>query len=176
MRTGGLIAVFALFATSAMGDNASVLARGVTGRWRVTVFAADKPLHAGKVDLSILIQDGRTGEVARDVDVAMEIQNHRTTFQHRANGNRILYSASIVLRASSEMPAEISIRRGGEQSVLRCSLGAVSAEDSIARYALCFAVVPAGLLLGWRAAKRQATKPFTRTGESGANRHVPDRL
>lgn len=164
MRLRSLIAAYALFATYAVGDGASVLAQGASGPWRVMLFAADQPLHAGKVDLKILVQDARTGEVARDVDVAMEIEGDRIMFGRGDRGNRILYGATVVVKASNETPVTISIRRAGEQAVLHCSLRVVAAKNSSAGYLLCFAVVPAGLLLGWRVMKRRPAELFRRTG------------
>lgn len=132
-----------------------MLARGAAGPWIVTVFAPEKPPSAGKVDLSILVQNGDTGEPVRNAEIEMAIQDERITFGRRTSGNRILYSATPVLKAAGQTPVEIRIRRGREEAVLRCRLRVVSATDSTAAYVLCLAVVPAGVFLGWRNARRR---------------------
>ena len=159
MRLRWLITLYALLASHAMGDGAYMLARGAAGPWLVTLFAPEDPLRAGSVDLSILVQDERTGEPSPDVEVVMETPSERIMFGHRANGNRILYRARPVLQASREVPAEIIIRGGGQKAVLRCSLRVASAENFAAGYVLCFAALPAGLLVAWWKANR-----FRRTG------------
>ncbi len=56
-------------AATARGDGGTLRLRERTGPYEVAVFTAPTPLRAGRVDLSILVQDAGSGEPVRDARV-----------------------------------------------------------------------------------------------------------
>ena len=65
-----ILATF-LLAAPARGDGGTVRISERAGPYRVTVFTSPSPLRAGPVDVSVLVQDGETGELATDVRVTV---------------------------------------------------------------------------------------------------------
>lgn len=69
--TSGLWAflVLGLVAHSARGDGGKVRVSRRAGPYLVTVFTTPTPLRAGLADISVLVQDPKTEEIASDVNV-----------------------------------------------------------------------------------------------------------
>lgn len=64
---------FAVAAAAAhvRADGGTVRYSGVDGPYRLTVFSTPTPARAGKVDVSVLVQDAATGDVAGDAAVTI---------------------------------------------------------------------------------------------------------
>lgn len=60
---------FWLLPLDARGDGGTVRLSEQIGAYRVTVFTAPTPVQAGAVDISVLVQDAVTGELATDVPI-----------------------------------------------------------------------------------------------------------
>jgi hypothetical protein len=57
----------------ARADGGTVRLSDQKGNYRITVFTSPTPLRAGPVDISVLVQDAATGEVASGVQVAIKV-------------------------------------------------------------------------------------------------------
>ncbi len=78
MRSFAICLAFAcLFQASwcapVLGDGGTVCMSGTRGPFSITVFTAPTPLRAGPVDISILVQDARTGEVTTNTLVTVRL-------------------------------------------------------------------------------------------------------
>jgi hypothetical protein len=65
-------------AHSARGDGGIVRASGRSGPYVVTVFTMPTPLRVGKADVSIMVQDGETGQVVAGADAAVRLERATT--------------------------------------------------------------------------------------------------
>jgi hypothetical protein len=104
----------------AFADGGAVIKQQISGPYRVTLFGSPSPLRAGPADLSVMIQDAKTGEpvlnqsVAIDVKAALDSTSTAwlppccsmaksagtVTATHANAQNKLLYAANIVLPAS----------------------------------------------------------------------------
>lgn len=119
---------------SALADGGAVLSQQISGPYRVTLFGSPAPLRAGPADLSVLLQDAKTGAPVLDQTVALELQaaadprseawvppccsmklRPATVPATHANAqNKLLYAANLLLPASG--PHQILIRIGEEKN------------------------------------------------------------
>jgi hypothetical protein len=56
----------------ARADGGRLCVNEQAGPWQVAVFTSPTPLHSGIVDVSILVQETATGQVARDIAVTVD--------------------------------------------------------------------------------------------------------
>jgi hypothetical protein len=112
----------------AFADGGVVLAQQTSGPYRITLFGSPSPLRAGPADLSVFVQDLKTGEAVLTPKVDVQVQAASTdageawvppccsmtmgartiTATHDAAQNKLLYAANIVLPASG--PHKILVR------------------------------------------------------------------
>ncbi len=70
-----LVSSFILYPSSFLrADGGTVRLSEQKGGYRITVFTAPTPVRAGPVDISVLVQDAATGELASGVQVNIEAQ------------------------------------------------------------------------------------------------------
>ncbi len=120
--------LFLFFAVSAFADGGAVLAEQTAGPYHITLFGSPSPLRAGPADLSVFIQNAKTGEAVLTPQVDIQVQAASTdvgeawvppccsmktgartvTATHDAAQNKLLYAASVVLPASG--PHKVLIR------------------------------------------------------------------
>lgn len=117
--------------SSARADGGAVLSQQIVGPYRVTLFGSPSPLRAGPADLSVMLQDAKTGAPVLDQQVTVQVQavaaaakseawvppccSMKTTVAavpatHDAAQNKLLYAANVLLPASG--PHEIVVRLG----------------------------------------------------------------
>lgn len=104
MRAGTAIFLVFLFASSANADGGLLRLSREAGGLRISVFTAPTPLRAGAVDVSVLVQDARTGRVrpglpvrvcATPVDApAAEVEAEAS---HELATNKLLQAAHLEL-------------------------------------------------------------------------------
>jgi hypothetical protein len=118
-------------AASAFADGGAVLSQTTAGPYRVTLFGSPSPLRAGPSDLSVMLQDSKTGEPVLDRPVTITVRpasNQKTeawvppccsmktqpaavAATHAAAQNKLLYAANIILPASG--PHDLIVRIDG---------------------------------------------------------------
>src|SRR5258706_7098552 len=75
MKTSGVLLMTVVLAPLVVrADGGAVCLSKISGLFLVTVFASPEPLRAGPIDISILVQDARTGGIVLDATVDLEIQ------------------------------------------------------------------------------------------------------
>ena len=57
-----------------LADGGTIRLMKQKGGYRITVFTSPAPLRAGPVDISVLVQDAATGELASGVQITIEVQ------------------------------------------------------------------------------------------------------
>jgi hypothetical protein len=152
-------------AMAARGDGGSVLSQQTSGPYRITLFGSPSPLRAGPADLSVMIQDAKTGEPVLDQSVAIDVQAAlnpgstawlppccsmakslgAVTATHASAQNKLLYAANIVLPSSGLH--DITVRVGGDKGpTLEGKIDVQSPVTPAASYWACLAAPP--LLIG----------------------------
>ena len=102
-------------------DGAVIRLRGVSGLFRVTVFTEPRFVHAGPIDVSVLVQDHSSGETILDagVDLAVQpvygskIQTVRATREQSTN--RLLEAARVNLSSEGSWELRVLVSRGSDQ-------------------------------------------------------------
>jgi hypothetical protein len=104
--------LLAMWCAPALADGGSVWLSTTKSGYRLTIFTAPTPLRAGPVDISVLAQDGSTGEPLLDARVTVRL--HRpgepaleypaTT---EAATNKLLYAAQFELPAPGRWDMEV---------------------------------------------------------------------
>jgi hypothetical protein len=125
------VTTFAAFLTLALAsptarpDGGAIRLDTQLGGYRIVAFTQPTPLRAGLIDLSVLVQDARTGQALPDATVTVEISSAnpdrpllRRSATHAAATNKLLRAAQFTLRE----PGGYGIR-----ILVEGPLGAVSA-------------------------------------------------
>jgi hypothetical protein len=118
-----------LLPVSAFADGGAVLSQQTSGPWRVTLFGSPSPLRAGPTDLSVMIQDAKTGEPVMDKTVAIKVRatvnptseawippccsmkgsGEAVPATHANAQNKLLYAANLVLPSSGAHDVIVNI-------------------------------------------------------------------
>src|SRR5262245_4003621 len=99
----GLLATILVFlsATSVLADGGTLRVSRVAGPWRVSVFTSPTPLRAGTIDLSVLVQDAKTGQVRLGVPVRVwarqDDRDVEAVATHGQATNKLLQAAHLEL-------------------------------------------------------------------------------
>ena len=129
----GLLLGLALLASvrPALADGGAVLSQQTSGPYRITLFGSPAPLRAGPADLSVMIQDAKTGEPVLDQSVSLKVRSTVDSSSeawvppccsmkvsdgllpatHAAAQNKLLYAANVILPASG--PHDFLVSVGG---------------------------------------------------------------
>src|SRR5581483_8908588 len=67
------VAVLTLIPSLATADGGSLRLSEQDGNYRITVFTSPSPPRAGPVDVSVLVQDAATGDLASGMRVAIDV-------------------------------------------------------------------------------------------------------
>jgi hypothetical protein len=126
MRTIMTLVVSAMLAPLiAHADGGTVCLREASGPFLVTVFVAPAPLRAGPIDMSVLVQDRKTGEVILDATVELAIEplsgeNPRRIARptREQATNKLLKAVRIDLPAPGWWALRVFVSRGQEEGVL----------------------------------------------------------
>ena len=111
-------------ATHAHADGGLVRARDAHGALTVTLFTSPTPLRVGAADVSVLVQDGRSGAAVLDADVVLSVTpldapgaTTQVPLSGQAATNKLLYAATIGLPAAGRCRLSAAVRHGSERSV-----------------------------------------------------------
>jgi len=122
----------AVFTSPVFADGGVVLAQKISGPYQITLFGSPSPLRAGPADLSVFVQDLKTGNAVLDSNIQIQIQAKTEgggeawvppccsmmksastmTATHDAAQNRLLYAANTIISASGTH--QISVRLNDE--------------------------------------------------------------
>jgi len=97
-------------------DGGTVRLSEQKGSYRITIFTAPTPLRAGPVDISVLVQEASTGELASDMQVAIKVARcgcPAVTLHYPATKevatNKLYYAANFDLPEPGWYSLEVSI-------------------------------------------------------------------
>jgi hypothetical protein len=114
-------------------DGGTVRLSEQRGGYRITVFTSPTPLRAGLVDLSVLVQDAVTGEVASEVQVGIHVVpvgSSGVAFHgpatHEAATNKLYYAATFTLPEPGRYAVEVSV--GGVRGTAQARIELEAAE------------------------------------------------
>lgn len=106
--------------TDARADGGQVRNSEKAGDFQVTVFTSPQPLRAGPVDVSVLVQDVETGDVAADATVIVDVTDLAKSFPpQRAVAtaetatNKLLRSALLELPAAGKWSVRVECKLPG---------------------------------------------------------------
>jgi len=136
---GGAIFVWlflVVWRAPARADGGTVLMSGKQGGYSITVFIAPAPFRAGPVDVSVLIQDGLTGEPVVQADVVVRmIKPGQLTLEYPATAgmatNKLLRAAQFELPEPGRWQVEAEIKGSQGLAVIR---GEVEAAEAMPRW------------------------------------------
>jgi hypothetical protein len=143
-----LVSSFILHPSSFLrADGGTVRLSEQKGNYRITVFTSPTPLRAGPVDVSVLVQDAATGELASGVQVTVEAVRSGSpcvAFRHPATReaatNKLYYAAVFDLPEPGSYRVEVSCNGPLGQAKVRFEVEAAE------RLPLWLAMVP---WVGW---------------------------
>jgi hypothetical protein len=120
-----LLACVTLDPLAVHADGGTVRLREASGPFLVTVFAAPEALRVGLIDMSVLVQDRKTGMVILDTTVNLELQPIPDTnppFAIRATlgqaKNKLLQAVTIDVPAPGWWAVKTFVRRDREEVAL----------------------------------------------------------
>jgi hypothetical protein len=120
-----LVLNFVLAPSVTDADGGTVHLREASGPFLVTVFAAPEALRVGLIDMSVLVQDRKTGMVILDTTVNLELQPIPDTnppFAIRATlgqaKNKLLQAVTIDVPAPGWWAVKTFVRRDREEVAL----------------------------------------------------------
>lgn len=124
-------------------DGGAIIARQTVNGRAFTVFASPAPLRAGPVDVSVLVQDEKSGKPVLDAEVevlwssvspdspdwlppccSMETGPGAVTATRGHSQNKFLYSAIVPVRSAGASEFVIRCRTGDQEAVLSCEIEA----------------------------------------------------
>jgi hypothetical protein len=126
VRRIGIVVLVCLvqLAGDARGDGGTVRLSERAGVYLLTVFTAPTPLRAGPVDISVLVQDARTGRPASVDEVVLRLHQsgerdgalQQAATREQAT-DRLLHAAKFDLPAAGRWQAEVCVRGPGGEVV-----------------------------------------------------------
>lgn len=151
-------------AAFAFADGGAVLAQQIAGPYRVTLFGSPSPLRAGPADLSVMLQDAKTGEPVLDRAVTIKITaaaepgstawvppccSMKTTAgtvaaTHDAAQNKLLYAANVTIPASGAH--DLTIRVGDDEEFLRTRVAVAAPLPPLSVYWAYLAFPPLAII------------------------------
>lgn len=121
-----LVAVAVTAAAPCFADGGRVVLYGPAGPFLVTVFSAPSPLRAGRVELSVLVQDLDTQAPRLDAEVEIALvrpgEELREGATHAEAANRWLYVAWFEVDGEGRRELEVDVRSQGGHGTARSSL------------------------------------------------------
>jgi hypothetical protein len=145
--------ILVMGATAARADGGAMLLHQDAGAFTITLFAAQQPLHTGAADLSVMVQDRRSGEVLLDplIDLTVAPQAADGTPQtvrltKGQASNRLLQASTVHFSSTGKWRLTLSVRRGNEtaQLVTECT---VEPDHSRATLVWFYVLLPVAIIL-----------------------------
>jgi hypothetical protein len=152
---GRLAAALALgiWATAAYGDGGTMLLHQDAGPFTITLFAAPQPLQVGAADLSVMVQDRKSGEVLLDpvIDLTAtpEAAGGAPETVRLARGqssNRLLQAAAVHFSKSGKWRLGLVVHRGDDAAHLSTEC-TVEPDRSRARLVWFYVLLPVGIIV-----------------------------
>jgi hypothetical protein len=110
------ITAILLLPSLARADGGTIRLSEQRGKYRITIFTAPALVRAGRVDISVLVQEAATGELVSDVQVTITAEcrgAHRLTLQHAATTeaatNKLYRAATLDLPEPGLWEVEVGI-------------------------------------------------------------------
>jgi hypothetical protein len=130
----GLVFVFLFLGTScaaARGDGSTVCMSGRQGSYVIAVFSAPTPLRAGPIDISVLVQDARSGEPVTEAQVTVRLTMPEqpplsVAATQEAATNKLLRAASIDLPSAGRWHLDVDVDGPHGAAVISCDLDAAN--------------------------------------------------
>ena len=124
-RSVALFVAAMLVPVVASADGGVVRAREVSGPFMITIFTASDPLRAGPIDVSVLIQDSKSGEPILNATVDLTLQpverdspGLRARATHEQATNKLLQAAVLNIPAAGRWGLRAVARRGPEEATV----------------------------------------------------------
>ncbi len=139
LSTFGPLLAVVLFVPAALAraDGGTVRLSEDKGSYRITVFTSPTPVRADPVDISVLVQDTKTGELASDVDVTIKIEGRSATHETldrrattEAATNKLYRAATFELSESGLYSVDVSVKGSREESRVRFEMEAADSLPS----------------------------------------------
>ncbi|HEV3262089.1 MAG TPA: hypothetical protein VG013_34880 [Gemmataceae bacterium] len=113
----------------ANGDGGSVRLSANKGGYRITVFSAPSPFRAGPVDISVLVQDARTGEPLAQAGVTVRMTKiGQPALEYPATQeaatNKLLHAAQFEVPVPGRWELEVRVEGLQGTAVVACELEA----------------------------------------------------
>ena len=124
---GGLL--LGIWCAPALADGGSVRLSEEKGGYRITVFSAPTPFRAGPVDLSVLVQDGSTGDPLTRVQVTVGMsKSGGLAWKYPATTematNKLLHAAQFELPEPGRWALEVQVQGSHGPAVVGVELEA----------------------------------------------------
>jgi len=114
-----------LFCGHAFADGGRLRFSSVSGPFLITLFSTPEPLTPGPIDLSVMVQDARSGDVLSDAHVGIDLLQQNgdgsTIHAEATHGmavNKLLQAADIEIPASGSWRMRITVHQGSRSTVL----------------------------------------------------------
>lgn len=135
-----LACVGLLLPAPARADGGTVRLLERTGPFVITVFSAPEPVRVGGADLSVLVQDQRTGAPVLDARVAVEAHPPggsggpplRLEATRAQATNKLLYAAALAPAEPGPWTLAVTVQRGADHATVRCPLPVAPARRGLA--------------------------------------------
>ena len=112
----------------ALADGGQVRVMERRGNYQLTVFTSPNPLRAGPVDVSVLVQDAKTGLPIPDVTVAVELKSPdkslppiRAAATTDAATNKLLHAALVELPAPGRWDVRVECTTARDRTPIEVS-------------------------------------------------------
>lgn len=132
---------FLLVPGLAWADGGVIVSRQTLDGLNLTVMAAPAPLRAGPVDVSVLLQDEKTGDSVLDAKVelawnsasstspdwmppccSMEKAGEKIPADRAHSQNKLFYSAMVPVKSAGTSQLLVSIEHGGATTLAACDI------------------------------------------------------
>ena len=138
--------------TAAHGDGGTMLFHQDAGPFTITLFAAALPLTTGVADLSVMVQDRRSGEVLLDPVVELAATREAGGAAQPAirlaagHGNRLLQAASLPLAQPGKWQLIVRVHRGHDDAQVQTEV-MVQASSTRAGLVWFYVLLPVAVIL-----------------------------
>ena len=136
-----LLVVVALVAqvVTTHADGGHVQLHQAAGPFVITVFTAPTPLHAGPVDVSVLVQDRGDGQPVLDGEVYVWLwRDGAMTVDGRATRavaqNKLLYSTVVHVPEAGTWELEVTVTQGQDSASVRGQVSAAAPRPFVLAY------------------------------------------
>jgi putative membrane protein len=107
-----------------------------SGPFHISVFTAPDPLTAGPCDVSVLVQDRKSGATILDAPVKLAIQSNGssdppsvTSATTGASSVKLLKAGTVILPGAGAWKLRVSVRRGGSDGVVEGTLNVIAERE-----------------------------------------------